>query len=496
MVTPKFVQVKKTFLKTPISASEATSFVVNELVDIYGNALTAADFNAPHHPIVGTIDPGGTDEEIFIFTGFTTAADGTVTIDTGIVRGVIAKSPYTTAGTGRAHAAGTVVVFGDNPQLYQLILDYINSVALAGAPDASTTTQGIVEEATLAEIDADTGAGATTARLFVNPAVLATSKYGTRLPSATQKTFLDGVVGAILPYAGIAAPTGFLLCDGTAYNIATYNALALVTKNYYGQNTGTTFTADAGTDFITATSHGLADGDHIFLTNVGGALPAGLSVNTSYYVRDKTTNTFKVTATVGGAAVDITGAGTGTHSFHTQFKVPDLRSSVPLGLGQRTRTMSFTGDTDVDPATDTITVTSNDWLHTGQAVALTGSSLPTGLSETTYYVIRSSATEIKLATSVANANAGAAVNITADGSGTCTLTQVLTSRVVGGVGGTETQTTVPRHTHTTSYTAEVGGSGSGGTGGGAEETIIINETGENSPNNMPPYTVVNYIIKT
>ena len=44
-------------------------------------------------------------------------------------------------------------------------------------------------------------------------------------------------------------------------------------------------------------------------------LPAGLSAATNYYVRDVTTNTFKVSATVDGAAVDITDTGTGVHTW-------------------------------------------------------------------------------------------------------------------------------------------------------------------------------------
>lgn len=83
-----------------------------------------------------------------------------------------------------------------------------------------------------------------------------------------------------------------------------------------GTRTNTAFTADPGTDFITSAAHGLSDGDAIVLTNSGGGLPAGLSANTFYYVRDKTTDTFKVATTIGGSAIDITTAGTGTHYFN------------------------------------------------------------------------------------------------------------------------------------------------------------------------------------
>lgn len=78
---------------------------------------------------------------------------------------------------------------------------------------------------------------------------------------------------------------------------------------------GTIFTVDAGTDVITSAGHGLSDGDVLLLTT-SNALPAGLSAGTPYFVRDKTTDTFKLSATSGGAAIDLTTAGTGVHKWH------------------------------------------------------------------------------------------------------------------------------------------------------------------------------------
>lgn len=75
------------------------------------------------------------------------------------------------------------------------------------------------------------------------------------------------------------------------------------------------FTADSSTNVFTSTAHGLADGNEIKLENSGGALPAPLAAGTSYFVRDKTTNTFKLAATLGGSAIDITTNGTGTNKI-------------------------------------------------------------------------------------------------------------------------------------------------------------------------------------
>jgi microcystin-dependent protein len=192
------------------------------------------------------------------------------------------------------------------------------------------------------------------------------------------------------------------------------------------------------------------------------------------------------------------GAGDGSSTFN----LPDLRSSFPLGMGQRVRTFAFDGASAVDPSTDTITVASNESLITGQAVALTGSSLPTGLSAQTYYVIRISATSVKLASSLANAQNGTAVDITADGSGACALTQTLASRTIGATGGEETHamssTELLAHVHTQVAVANSANSGTGSSGVAPGDTgSDTGSTGGNAAmNGMPPYTVVNFIIKT
>jgi len=79
------------------------------------------------------------------------------------------------------------------------------------------------------------------------------------------------------------------------------------------------FTAST-TDIITATAHGLVNEDLLRFTTTT-TLPAGLSLTTNYYVRDVTTNTFKVSLTKGGPVVDITGTGTGTHTLHLKGKI-------------------------------------------------------------------------------------------------------------------------------------------------------------------------------
>lgn len=83
--------------------------------------------------------------------------------------------------------------------------------------------------------------------------------------------------------------------------------------------TAIAFTADAGTDVLTAAAHGLLTGDRFRTRNVGGALPAPLAAVTTYFAIRLDANTLKVATTsanaLAGTAVNITTAGTGTHTL-------------------------------------------------------------------------------------------------------------------------------------------------------------------------------------
>jgi hypothetical protein len=72
-------------------------------------------------------------------------------------------------------------------------------------------------------------------------------------------------------------------------------------------NNGTAFaiTATASTDVVNAVAHGLQNGDRVIFPTLAGG--AGLTAATvAYFVRDRAADTFKVSATIGGDAVDIT----------------------------------------------------------------------------------------------------------------------------------------------------------------------------------------------
>ena len=195
---------------------------------------------------------------------------------------------------------------------------YVDGVAVAGAPNADTTTKGIVEKATQAEVQAGTDTGGTGASLFVpaanNGARLymgyaadagSTDAYAITLapvPSAyadgqvilfkantvntgactlnvnalgaislkingadpldgfisagarilvqydgtnfnilsTSNNVLQVPVGTVNMYVGAAAPTGWLLCDGSAVSRTTYAALFGIISTTYGPGDAST----------------------------------------------------------------------------------------------------------------------------------------------------------------------------------------------------------------------------------------------------------------
>jgi uncharacterized protein DUF5309 len=91
----------------------------------------------------------------------------------------------------------------------------------------------------------------------------------------------------------------------------TRGLISAVTTNVVdSQSSGVAFTVVAATDLFTSTAHGWLAGQQVRTSALTGA--TGIVAGTSYYLVSVTTNTYKLAATVGGAAVDVTADGSGT----------------------------------------------------------------------------------------------------------------------------------------------------------------------------------------
>lgn len=167
---------------------------------------------------------------------------------------------------------------------------------------------------------------------------------GTTAQSWAQGTYVRGVVawehfteihtainalenqpdapGVIKPYAGFSAPSGYLLCAGTAVSRTTYSTLlSIITITQTGSATN-------GSAIIT----GLSDTSDM---RVGAAAEGtGIPSSTTVLTIDSGTQiTLSANATATGSP-SLTffpyGAGDGS----TTFNIPDLRGRMPIGIGQ------------------------------------------------------------------------------------------------------------------------------------------------------------------
>lgn len=98
---------------------------------------------------------------------------------------------------------------------------------------------------------------------------------------------------------------------------------------------------------------------------------------------------------------------------------PAPKSENDGGAGSITVSVGTAGSNgDISVANNTVTETTHGWV-TGDRVYVTGADLPAGLTTgTEYYIIKVDANTYKLATTLANAVAGTAVDLTDFGSGT------------------------------------------------------------------------------
>lgn len=120
-----------------------------------------------------------------------------------------------------------------------------------------------------------------------------------------------------------------------------------------------------------------------------------------------------------GMAVDVYAAGTSTKLWDwTIASVNNATDTVTITPSTlQTVTVAQSSST-INTSTDVITVPTNTWMTTGTPVVYTATGAAAPLvTGTTYYVINITATTIKLATTLALAMAGTAIDITSVGSG-------------------------------------------------------------------------------
>lgn len=201
-------------LGSSISSTQTTILLSSFKVPVVNTNITMATMGSSI--AYGTLAPGTSQAELISFTGVTQNANGTATL-TGVTRGLDKEYPYTESTSFKQpHAGQTIFILSDAPQVfneypakrndetitgkwtfpaggnanapvsgnsYTAPTDdleyapkkYVDDIAIAGSPDATTTIKGIVEVATQAEVLAKTALGGTGASLSVRPDTLAST---------------------------------------------------------------------------------------------------------------------------------------------------------------------------------------------------------------------------------------------------------------------------------------------------------------------------------
>lgn len=235
MATPKIIADFETQLATALSVG-STSFTLASATDDDGVAL-------PNGKYYFTIDNASNQKEYVVGT----LAGTSVTSVSNVSR-----QGTETSGCVRAHRIGASVIMTD----FMTYKNYIDETTLVSAPDASTSTKGVVEIATLAQVRAGTGTGETGAILVVSPtelddmttqdekaALAGGGNFGT--PSESNK-FLTQDYNAsatglpvVRTYLNAASPATWTKPSGLKYVVVEVQAA--------GGNTGNTTSTDGET---------------------------------------------------------------------------------------------------------------------------------------------------------------------------------------------------------------------------------------------------------
>jgi len=147
------------------------------------------------------------------------------------------------------------------------------------------------------------------------------------------------------PATGAGANSGALTIDvpaGTYSDLLFFNAgTGNAVGNYLGyapingatKGFGTVDAAGVTSDTITSAAHGLANTNQVRVYNVfAESLPTGFTEGTTYFVVGSTTDTFQLSTTSGGSAVNITAIG----ELYFQRVIPEVFASqgqVTVAIG-------------------------------------------------------------------------------------------------------------------------------------------------------------------
>lgn len=144
-------------------------------------------------------------------------------------------------------------------------------------------------------------------------------------PVSTAALTLTNAVG-VTELGGVQTKTcTSIVARNRTFNCTNTSGLAVGMMGLNGSvlalATSTDMTADAATDTITFTGHGLLDGTKIWFADIGTL--TGIVINRRYYIVNATANTFQISDTLAGPPINITGT-----SGTVQVRYPSFIQSI------------------------------------------------------------------------------------------------------------------------------------------------------------------------
>lgn len=182
------------------------------------------------------------------------------------------------------------------------------------------------------------------------------------------------------------APAGWLVCNGANVSRTQYPDLFAVLVK---KSTATMTIASPGV--VTWTGHTLSAGDPVKFTTTG-ALPTGITAGVTYYVKSPATNTFQLSATPGGSAINTSGSQSGTHTATfapfgegdgtTTFGLPDFRGRSSIGADDSHALGSTGGSETVTLIEDNLPEHSHSMPTHAHGIGYIGIMVEAGATET------------------------------------------------------------------------------------------------------------------
>ena len=372
----KIVKCRKTTLKTPLT-STATSVKLDALVDSKDVAVVLASFGTWFVLVIKQ----GSLTEMIKCDGLTQNADGSATATVATSgRGLSPLSPYAGSATGFDFSTGAEVIVTNDPltmaelahlndantftgintftetamprisashsygagqEEYLATKRYADGVALAGAPDASITTKGVVEIQTQAEYEAGTTVGGTSAPLVVPASIGARFLSGYAVDAGANDTYVITLSpvpsayfnGMLLSFKANTANTGACTLNVNALGAKALKQSGVDPRDNYIKANSQIVVQYDGTNFnilsVSAQPQVSQDGAEIYAVDAGAndTYVITLSPVPSAYFNGMVVRFKANTANTGACTLNVNGLGVKTiKKYYSSGKV-DLNDS-------------------------------------------------------------------------------------------------------------------------------------------------------------------------